>query len=278
MKNCHRFFFVLRRFFINCFYHVGKLVGLNTDTVSVLCYHSFSDNSDRYSINLEAFARQIKIISRDANFVSLDDIVESMKGKKLKTPAVALTIDDGYTDVMQILPLTKRYRIPITLFILSEPHNANWGEIKNERPLLNSQELKYLISQGWTIGCHSATHADFSSLNQERLKKEIIEAKKTLEEKLGMPVKYFAYPKGVFNEEIIRLVKEAGYEAAFAVAPNCVNSSSNKLQLPRVVVDKTHALDEFPALFCETTFFLRRITEPLKLWNIFLQTDQKHGN
>lgn len=268
------FFFSLRRDLFNLFYKMGNFVGLNKNVVSILCYHSFSNNPDRYSINLETFARQMQKIAHYASFVSLDDIVESLKGKKLKTPAIALTIDDGFTDVTKILPVTKKYRIPVTLFVLAETKNADREQLQNKHKLLNSQELKHLISQGWTIGCHSATHTDFYSLNKNGFKREVIDAKRMLEKNLGVQVKYFSYPKGVFDEEVVRAVQQAGYEAAFVVSPNCVNRGSNKWLLPRVVVDKTHAIGEFPALYSETTFFLRRITQPLKLWNIFLQIDK----
>jgi peptidoglycan/xylan/chitin deacetylase (PgdA/CDA1 family) len=247
---------------------------LNKNTVSVLCFHSISDNPDRYSINLETFEHQIKKIANNARFVKLNDVVESLKDKKLKTPCVAITLDDGFADVTKILPLTKKYQIPITLFVLSEPQNANQKEIQNNQRFLNTQELKELISHGWTIGCHSKTHADFSTLNEENLKNEISAAKNTLEKNLGIPIKYFAYPKGVFNDKIINIVKEAGYEAAFVVSPNNIETTTNKWKIPRVVIDRTHSSQEFPALYSKTTFFLRKITQPLRLWNIFLQTEK----
>ena len=84
MKKSNKFFFSLRRELFNFFYQIGKFVGLNKNTVSILCYHSISDNPDRYSIDLETFARQIQKIAQDANFVSLDDMVELLKKAKDK--------------------------------------------------------------------------------------------------------------------------------------------------------------------------------------------------
>lgn len=276
MKNMRakkkQIFFTLRTIILNLTYSVGKMFNLNKDTLSILCFHSISDHADRYSIDRDTFTKLIAKIAQNASFISISDAINMLEGAKIKKPAVVLTIDDGYADVLKILPVVKKYEIPVTVFVLSRPQNANRKELEHYGKLLTSKQLKYLQAQGWTIGCHSATHADFSNLSKSQIKKEIVDSKKELENKLGATIDYFAYPKGVFNNEIIKAVKNAGYKAAFAVSPNCVNSVSNKWYLPRVIIDATHSIAEFPAVYSQTTLFIRRIITPLRIWNIFLST------
>jgi hypothetical protein len=49
------------------------------------------------------------------------------------------------------------------------------------------------------------------------LRKEIVESKKILEDRLGIKVNALAYPFGNYTNEARAMVKEAGYEAAFTV-------------------------------------------------------------
>lgn len=272
MKINKRIFFKLRTIILNLSYCIGTPLGLNKNTLSILCFHSISDNEDRYSVDYVTFKKIIDRIAHKANFMSIEDAISILNRKEMKKPVVVLTIDDGYADVIKILPLVKKYNIPVTIFTLSNPNNANREELRHQGKLLTIKQLKFLHSQGWTVGCHSATHVDFSNLTRARLRKEIVDSKKELEKQLGMHIDYFAYPKGIFNDAIVKTVEKAGYKAAFAVLPSCVNKKSDRWSLPRVVVDATHSIADFPAVYSPTTFFIRRLITPLRIWNIFLST------
>lgn len=248
------------------------MINLNKNTLSILCFHSISNNADRYSIDRDTFTKVIAKIAQKADFINISDAISMLKGIEIKKPAVVLTIDDGHTDVLGILPTVKKYNIPVTVFALSNPQNVSRQELEHHGKLLTREQLKYLQSQGWTIGCHSATHADFSNLSESQIKKEIIDSKKELEKQLGITVDYFAYPKGVFNDEIIKAVEKAGYKAAFAILPSCIDMTSSKWSLPRVVIDATHSIADIPAVYSQTTFFIRRIIAPFRIWNILFST------
>lgn len=69
------------------------------------------------------------------------------------------------------------------------------------------------------IGAHTVTHPDLSSLPSENQRWEIAESKRVLEELTGKSVRYFAYPSGQYARTTIELVKDAGYQAAFATIP-----------------------------------------------------------
>lgn len=256
-------------------YRIGKLCGVNRNAVNILCYHSISDHPDRFAVSLEAFEKEMEKIATYATFVSLDDVVNHfMDGKKITKPSIAITIDDGYRDVMKILPIVKHLNIPVTLFVPSAPEKANPEGIKDDIPLLNWNDIRYLHNEGFTIGCHSATHADFHKVNDRELFEEIVGAKHTIERELGEEIKYFAYPCGRFNDKAIALVRQAGFRAGFSILEGNVDSSSKRFILPRAIIDKTHQLSEFPAVHSSTTFLLRKLTDPFDLWNKLLKYDK----
>lgn len=260
-------FFLAKRIALGLFYQFGKIFGINKNAVSVLCYHSISGADNKFAINIEFFEKQMGKISKHARFASLDEIMGILDGKKNAAPAVAITFDDGYKDIMKILPVAKKYKIPIAVFAVSDYNKINRKELDNNIELLDCADLKLLHFEGWTIGCHSATHANFKNLNEEKIKKEIINSKKTLEINLGFKIEYFAYPKGVFDGRIIGAAKSAGYKAAFSVLPGCVNSKSNRWVLPRTIIEKNHKASEFPAVYSPTSFLIRRLADKLNLWD-----------
>jgi peptidoglycan/xylan/chitin deacetylase (PgdA/CDA1 family) len=264
-------FFLLRRTLIPWLYQLGKIFNIDASITSILCYHSISNDHNRFAVGLEAFERQMEKIAEHGTFVSLDEIMASREGAYLPRPSIAITIDDGYYDVMSILPVTRRLGIPITIFVLSDPARAEKKALGSESRLLSWEEIKYLRKEGWMIGCHSATHPNFFETTERVLRQEIIDAKQKMESVLGEEVKYFAYPGGRFEERSIRIVQEAGFKAGFSIREGCATYSENQWIFPRTIIDKTHTISEFPAVYTPVTFFLRKWTDPLRFWNIFLK-------
>lgn len=58
------------------------------------------------------------------------------------------------------------------------------------------------------IGWHTWSHVDLTQLNYEQIIREV---------KPPFPMKSFAYPSGRFNDEVIRALKEVGFERAYGV-------------------------------------------------------------
>lgn len=255
MKTKDRFYIQVRSQLMRTLYTVDSFFGLNKDKVTIFCYHSISKKSDKYSVDFHLFKKEIEKILRYSKFIAIEDVIKT----KVIGQSVVLTVDDGYEDVMKILPITQKYKIPVTLFVLSNPKNANRYELSHNGKFLNTKQIKYLMSKGWSIGGHSATHANLNKLTAREIEKEIIESKKVLEQKLGVRINYFSYPKGVCDKKIIQAVKKAGYKAAFSVAPSHINEKSDLLALPRVVIDSSFTDFDFPALYSSSTFRLRRI-------------------
>lgn len=261
--------FFIKKVVLSGIYQAGWLFGMNKNTVSILCYHGISENTEKHSISKEIFESQIRKISKYSSFISMEKVIDILNGVKIKGSAVLLTFDDGFANLMGIVSFIEKYNIKPVVFVLSDPESADRAELKNQEKFLTIEEIKILHEKGWTIGCHSATHANFSNLSQEEAKKQIIDSKFRLESKLGFKIDYFAYPKGTFNENVINIVKEGGYKAAFSTLPGCITEKSNRWILPRTVIDSFHHIDEFPVVYSQTNFFIRKISDRFKIWDRF---------
>lgn len=232
-------------------YRLGKLLSGDIHTVSILCYHSIEKDGDRYSVPYEEFQRQMDAIRAVADIVPLPEGLEALTTGRRRRSEVVITIDDGYEDIMQIAEYTEKEKIPITLFAISDPDHADTSTLGNAKKLLQFSDIRYLAKKGWTIGCHSATHANLAKATQAELTQEVIHAKEVLEEKIGVSVDYFAYPNGVFSNHVIQAVKKAGYKAACSVLPGVLTPQTNKWLLPRTIVNTEDTIAKDPHLYIQ---------------------------
>ncbi len=254
--------FINRRVILFFFFICSSILGDNKKNRTILCYHGISNVGNTYTVSPEQFERQMQKLSAYADFVSLDTLLSSSVGKQQR-PMVSITFDDGYTDVITVLPILKKYNIPATVFALAHPEKANRRELEHTGKLLSYAQLRELKSIGLTIGCHSATHADFHAMHDAERKAEIVTAKQYMEKKLGFPVTYFAYPKGRINAKNASVVKKAGYKAAFTTEHSVVRLDEKLFNVPRTVVDGTYTEKDFPAVISPSTFFIQNVQRTL---------------
>lgn len=101
------------------------------------------------------------------------------------------------------------------------------------------EQIREMDDSGWvTFGAHTVNHPVLSCLaNPAEVRQEVSECRVVLEEKLGHPVRSFAYPIGKpkdISEEALHAVKEAGYSWAVTTVSGVNTPSCNPYQLLRL--------------------------------------------
>src|SRR5262249_23178262 len=79
------------------------------------------------------------------------------------------------------------------------------------------EEVREMADLGFEIGSHSVTHPDFGTISATQARQELVDSRACLEERLGRPVRWFAYPFGAvhnFRPEWLRLGEEGGCRGA----------------------------------------------------------------
>lgn len=224
--------------------------------IVIFCFHSIAEDNWRFSIDREVFLREIAYLLRTRKPITLSDVEGYILGKKqIAEPSFVVCFDDGYRDILEVREFLKEQGIKPALFVLSHPGEANTVELGTDRPLLSREEILRLREDGWAIGSHSATHSDFSILDEAGIQKETGESKKALENSLGFAIEYFAYPRGRYTDAVLTEVKNAGYRMALSMDDGRINTKTSLLAAPRVGVDRTHSLREFryissPSVIC----------------------------
>jgi peptidoglycan/xylan/chitin deacetylase (PgdA/CDA1 family) len=110
---------------------------------------------------------------------------------------------------------------------------------ETHRPMSRT-ELDALARSPLTeFAAHSLTHPVLAAEDEERQREEIVESRNLLERLTGKAVTVFCYPFGQhcdFTNATLRLVREAGYQAALTSSPGGVRVGGDPFLLPRLHV------------------------------------------
>jgi len=228
--------------------------------VFVLCYHSISDDGWYFSVSLENFKKQINHLKNNFEIISLSDLESYIDGKrKFARPAVVVTFDDGYKNILSIRDLYKDIKVKPSVFVIAETKSTNFGELKTKREFLSNSDIKKLLKDGWEVGSHTLTHPDMYKLSNSEIEKEISNSREIIEKDLKIKVKYIAYPKGRYTNKIIDVTKKSGYRLGLTMDDGLIDTNTDKLRIPRIGVDNTHSIFEFKYLYFPLLSNLRKL-------------------
>lgn len=174
----------------------------------------------------------------------------------MKEIIVTTSWDDGPTENLQLLKLLEKYNLKGTFYI---PQNMPL-KVKKGNPLKKISEDDIIkIAKSHEIGAHTLNHPHLDKLDKKGLYREIRGSKKWLENLLKKPIKMFAYPYGIYNGEIIKLVKECGFLGA-----RTVESFKMRTENPFLMGVTFHCYPHFSpdaewSLFFKTRIFWERL-------------------
>lgn len=205
---------------------------------------SNSNELQKYSVFQEDFDAQLKwMTEHGATFVSEKELQHSYETQQFPKGCVWLSFDDGdKTMVTNALPVLEKYNVPATVFVIAGQVGnpsfnnielATWGEL---RALQESD----LISFGsHTYDMHELVDNTpiFNQVPAEQFKADLMKSKKTLKKELGIDVKTFAYPYGNATDDTIKVVKDAGFDYSYILAPAAVTKDNYEYLMNRVMVD-----------------------------------------
>ncbi len=187
--------------------------------VPVLMYHDILPEKEVFfDVTPEELNAHFKKIAlAGATPISFDQLQYHLQtGTPLPEKPVLLTFDDGYGGHYKyVYPLLKKYNYPATFSIYTQKM-----EMKTGRTSVTWEQLKEMAADPLvTIASHSVNHPlDLRPLFDKELEIEIVQSKAILEQRLGIPIKYFTYPVGKHDDRVREKVAEAGYEAALEMS------------------------------------------------------------
>ena len=112
-------------------------------------------------------------------------------------------------------------------------------------PLLDVGAIRAMQAEGIEFQSHTTTHPRLTQLSPGVAREELCSSRVQLTELLGRPVRVVAYPYGDYNEAVMGLAREAGYQAATIVRRRINRDSRDLFALHRIPVKHLTSLGRF---------------------------------
>lgn len=211
----------------------------------------------------------------------LQDVLEEKKELQKRTAIVTLD-DAWRNNLRNVIPVVDKYQVPITIFTPIQPveegvmwlkwfrdkelqlqfpeavqkdpkklstskRNEYWKKMKEnkqfDREMMTVYELQTIAKHPLiTIGGHTYTHTILPNCTRDELQHELYTSKKELQELTGQDVFTMAYPNGDFNNDVINICKEAGFDMAFTTQESLYIDirHADFMQIPRNCVPNAY--------------------------------------
>lgn len=241
-----------------------------TKKVTIIMYHD---------ITAENAEKTFQYLSKRYNIIRLSQFLESYYGVwKLPSKSLIITFDDGFAGNYKILPVIKKLKIPVTIFLCAGVINSKrhfWFTMKHPnyslddmKQMSNHKKTAVLKEIGYTVDTeydraqalnrkeieemlpyvdfqsHSLFHSILPRCDDEEAEREIGASKHILENDYSLKINAIAYPNGECSARDIELCKKAGYKCGITVDFGFNGIDSDIFRLKRLSMNETDNIDE----------------------------------
>lgn len=223
----------------------------------VLLYHRVAGDGPaalaRYRVAPEMFREQMRWLRRNGyhSIVSEElcwflDHQHSFVGRP-----VVITFDDGFQDFADAAwPILHSHDFRAEVFIVSDlvGQASTWDRRVGEpAPLMDSQTLVRLASEGASFGSHLASHRAADGLSTRELTEELTRSRASLQRWIDRPIESLATPFGLSDGRLPCLAAECGYRIGYGTRDSAAQLQADRFDLPRIEVRGDWTLDTFIA-------------------------------
>jgi len=217
--------------------------------VPILMYHYVSElppNPDRYrrdlTVSPENFEAQLQYLA-DAGYhtITLTDLyLHLTQGYPLPEKPVILTFDDGYKDAYEVVfPLLLDYGFTGTFFVLATPAHFEWSDY------LTWAQMKEMSDAGMDIQAHGRDHVDLRDRSYDYLVYQILGIQEAIRYHTGRLPRFFSYPSGQRDADVIAVLESAGYWGAVTTEWGKIHTREGLFEMPRVRIRGSDTLEGF---------------------------------
>ncbi len=186
--------------------------------VPILMYHYIEPlptDADNIRVGLTVqpgvFRQQLAFLpAQGYQSVSLYDLTYYLaQGIDLPDKPVIFCFDDGYRGLYQhAFPHMDAFGYTGTIFVLTQL-------MDEEHPsYLTWRMARRMYDYGWKIEPHSKTHVQLSNRPFELVQYQVLGSMQTVEAHIGLQPRYFSYPSGSYDQQVIDYLKALGFWGA----------------------------------------------------------------
>jgi peptidoglycan/xylan/chitin deacetylase (PgdA/CDA1 family) len=227
--------------------------------VPILLYHRFGPVvADGMTITTPVFESHLKYLRENGyTVIPLRQLVDWYLKKGPPPPAKSVVIveDDAHKSVYtDMLPLAKKYHVPVTVFIYP-------SAISNAKYALTWDQLRELKKSGlFDFQSHTYWHPNFKK-DRKKMKPaefeksvtmQLVKSKARIEKELGGKVEMLAWPFGIYDDYLLRKAADAGYVTTFTIERRHATPAENVMKLPRYLLINADQGKSFPQILAGT--------------------------
>jgi peptidoglycan/xylan/chitin deacetylase (PgdA/CDA1 family) len=143
---------------------------------------------------------------------------------------IVITFDNGYrSQYVNALPVLRRLH-----WVADE--NIQLSGLPPSQGGLTEPQVRGLIDAGWELDTQGISHADLVTLSASALHDQVATARQILRRRYGVPVDWFCYPSGHYDDTVVAAVRAAGFVGSTTVVPGWANPAADPFRLPRLRV------------------------------------------
>lgn len=220
-----------------------------TPNVPILMYHAVESvprppKYKHFYVLADEFAGQMKMLKRAGySPITFGQLASAHAGSvELPKKPVLLTFDDGYENLKtNVYPLMEKLGFAYTVFLVSERvgRTNDWvaPEGYDPTPLLSWNDITEMQKSRFvSFEGHTATHPKLGQLAPAEARRELMDSKDALEQKLHTPISVLCYPYGDVSDTVVGITEELGYVQAVTTEFGRVRPTDSPLRLPRISV------------------------------------------
>jgi peptidoglycan/xylan/chitin deacetylase (PgdA/CDA1 family) len=209
-----------------------------TEPVPILMYHVIAAPASGAPfpglyVSPTEFASQMQALKAGGwHAVTLDQVEANWRsGAPLGSgKPVVLTFDNGYqSQYTQALPVLQRLG-----WVADE--NMQLSGLPPSQGGLGQAQIRGLVAAGWELDTQGFSHADLITLDAEQLHYQVAVARTTIQQRYHVPVNWFCYPSGHYDQTVLAAVRAAGYKGSTTVVPGWAHPSEDPYRLHRLRV------------------------------------------
>lgn len=220
-----------------------------------MAFHRVSDRvlEDNLTCSAARFEEFCGFFRSHFRVVPLSEQFAGRAADKHAGGTLSITFDDGYRDNFEVAaPILRKLGLPAAFFVITgfigTRTVAPWDrELPRQPGWMDWDQLRVLAAEGFEIGCHTDTHIDMGTADEELVRTELEVSSRKLREQLGRPTPLFAYPFGGLkniSERSLELVREAGFECCASCAGGFNTPKTSPFRLNRISVGPWFATPE----------------------------------
>ena len=213
--------------------------GPGTASVPILVYHvvntqpAQSTSNPALYVPADEFSSQMQALKAAGwRAVTLNQVAAYWaRGTSLgTTKPIVITFDNGYAShYVNAFPVLKRLgwvgveNLPVTGL---PPTDGG----------LSETQIRGLIAAGWELDSQGPTSSPLTGGDTATLTSDLTTARQTLRSRYNLPVNWFAYPSGSYDDAVVAAVRAAGFVGATTISPGWAGPQADRFRLPRLEV------------------------------------------